>query len=201
MMIDDELLVPRELYIDAGVHFGTAKKTSNMEPYIYKTINIGRRQINLIDIRKTAARIRVAAKFISRYHPNKVLVTSKRRYGHQAIKKFSEIIGSKYITGQIKPGTLTNYSSKHYIEADLLIIIDPKKDIDAINESSISKIPIICLSNTDNNFINVDLVIPANNRGKKALALIFWILTRQVLLERSEINFFSEFNFPISDFL
>jgi len=33
---------------------------------------------------------------------------------------------------------------------------------------------------------NVDLVIPTNNKGRKALALIYWLLAKKTLEERGD---------------
>ena len=50
---------------------------------------------------------------------------------------------------------------------------------------------------TNNMISNVDLVIPTNNKGRKALTLIYWLLARQVLRERGEED---RFKYTISDF-
>lgn len=193
-----DLLVDRDQYLAAGIHIGTQIKTKDMVPFIYRITRSG---LYVIDIRKTDSRIQIAANFISRYDPIKVLVVSARRYGHQPIRKFSELIGAKFVAGRFVPGTLTNHTSYQYVEADLVIITDPRADRQALKESVITKIPTIGLCDTDNNTINMDVVIPTNNRGKKALALIFWLLTRQILFEKGVISSIEAFEVPISDFL
>lgn len=195
---EDNLLVPRDQYLAAGIHIGTQIKTQDMIPYIYRITRSG---LYVIDIRKTDERLRIAARYISRYDPMKVLIVSARRYGHQPIRKFSELLGSHFVAGRFVPGTLTNHTSYQYVEADLVVITDPRADRQALKETVIAKIPTVGLCDTDNNSINLDLVVPANNRGKKALALIFWLLTRQILFEKGEIQSLDEFVVPLSEFI
>lgn len=195
---EDNLLVPRDQYLAAGIHIGTQIKTQDMIPFIYRITRSG---LYVIDIRKTDERLRVAARYISRYDPMKVLIVSARRYGHQPIRKFSELLGSHFVAGRFVPGTLTNHTSYQYVEADLVIITDPRADRQALKETVIAKIPTVGLCDTDNNSINLDLIVPTNNRGKKALALIFWLLTRQILFEKGEIQSLDEFEVPLSEFI
>ena len=82
---------------------------------------------------------------------------------------------------------LTNQNStKTFIEPRLLILTDPRIDYNALLESSYVNIPIISLVNTDNNLAYVDCAIPCNNRSKKSLAMIYWLLTKEVLALRGE---------------
>lgn len=197
-MAEIELLVPRDQYLAAGIHIGTQIKTQDMLPFIYRITRSG---LYVIDIRKTDARLRIAAKFLARYDPSRILIVSARRYGHQPIKKFSELLGSHFVAGRFVPGTLTNHTSYQFVEADLVLITDPRADRQALKETVIAKIPTIGLCDTDNNTVNLDLVVPTNNRGKKALALIFWLLTRQILFEKGEISSLDAFEVPLSDFI
>jgi len=61
-------------------------------------------------------------------------------------------------------------------------------------------IPIVALCSTDNEFAGVDLVIPTNNKGRRALAVIFWLLARQVLRERGELSIDKDPPTAIEDF-
>ena len=56
-----------------------------------------------------------------------------------------------------------------------------------MKEASTLGIPVVALCSTDNDFSFVDLVIPTNNKGRRALAVIYWLLARQILRERGEI--------------
>jgi len=88
---------------------------------------------------------------------------------------------------------LTNQNStKTFIEPRLLILTDPRMDYNALLESSYVNIPIISLCNTDNNLAYVDCAIPCNNRSKKSLAMIYWLLTKEVLALRGEEERFTD---------
>jgi len=98
------------------------------------------------------------------------------------------------------PGTLTNPSLSYYTEPSLIVISDPEVDQQAIIEATNAGIPVIGVSNTDNITSEIDLVIPANNRGRKAVATIYWLLARQILVERGELKENEEPKFQIEDF-
>ena len=65
-------------------------------------------------------------------------------------------------------------------------------DYNALLESSYVNIPIISLCNTDNNLAYVDCAIPCNNRSKKSLAMVYWLLTKEVLALRGEEERFTD---------
>ncbi len=179
-----ELLVPLNIYLESGVHIGTHMCTKHMKRFVYKQKPEGP---YVLDIRKIDERIRIAAKFIARYQPEAVLAVSARQYGFTPVRKFAELTGGKAITGRFVPGTLTNPWLKHYVEPDILIATDPRVDQQAILEASKIGIPVVAIASTDAKLSSVDLVIPGNNKGRRSLALIYWLLTRQVLRERGVI--------------
>ncbi|AFH42449.1 30S ribosomal protein S2 [Fervidicoccus fontis Kam940] len=176
-----ELLVPIEQYLAAGVHIGTYVCNKNMKEFVYRIRPDG---LYVLDVRKIDERLRIASKMLARYEPQKILVVSVRQYGHNPVKKFSQYVGSKYIAGRVIPGILTNPHLEWYIEPDIVVVTDPRADQQIINEASKIGIPIISFTDTDNRIDNIDLIIPANNKGRKSLALLYWILTRQILREK-----------------
>jgi small subunit ribosomal protein S2 len=46
----------------------------------------------------------------------------------------------------------------------------------------------------------VDLVVPTNNKGRRALACVYWLLTREILKEKGVIVKDEEFTKTIDDF-
>ncbi len=179
-----ELLIPLEKYLAAGVHIGTHICTKFMEPFVYRVRNDG---LYILDVRKIDERIRIAAKFLSRYEPSKIAAVSVRRYGQVPVTKFCKYVGCKSFIGRFMPGTFTNPSLKWYFEPDIVVITDPRADSQALKEAAEIGIPIVALADTDNRIEFIDLVIPANNKGRKSLALIYWLLTRQILREKGVI--------------
>jgi len=179
-----ELLVPLNVYLEAGVHIGTYICTKHMKKFVYRQRPDGP---YILDVRKVDERIRIAAKFIARFKPESVLAVSARQYGFTPVKKFAEYTGAKYIIGRFIPGTLTNPWLDTYVEPDVLIVTDPRVDQQAINEASRIGIPVVAIASTDAKLSYIDVVIPGNNKGRRSLAVIYWLLTRQVLRERGVI--------------
>ncbi len=183
--------------LSTGIRVGTQVKTKFMKPYITKASPEG---LYMIDLDITLERIKVAAKFINRMDIEKVIVCSAREYAITPIEKFCEVTGAIQMLGRFMPGTLTNPSLPYYIEPKLLIISDPQVDSQAITEATNAGIPVIGVSNTDNITSKVDLVIPANNRGRKSLATIYWLLAHDILVERGELKEDESLKYEIDDF-
>ncbi len=191
------MLASAELYISSGLHIGTRFKSKYMERFIYKTRPDG---INIIDVKKIDERIRIAAKFLSYYSPSKILVVASRAYAIQPVKKFCEIVGAVPITGRFMPGTLTNPHLPYYVEPDVVFVNDPAADIQAVEEASRVGIPVVALCDTEHSCSEIDLAIPVNNKGKRALATVYWLLARQILRERGDIPPDGDLQVPIEEF-
>lgn len=181
----EQLLLPQDDLLSAGIHIGTKVKTKDMTPFIYRVRGDG---LFVLDLKRTDERIRIVAKFLSRFEPSKIAVAAARLYAHEPVTKFCEIVRATAITGRFIPGMLLNPIYPNRIEPDVMIVSDPRADFQAVKEASKMGIPVVALCSTDNNFSYIDLVIPTNNKGKRALAVIYWLLARQVLRERSEIS-------------
>jgi small subunit ribosomal protein S2 len=194
---EEELLLPQDTMLSAGVHIGTRMRTRDMEPFIYRVRADG---LFVLDVKKTDERIRVAAKFLARFEPSKIATVAGRLYGHSPVEKFCEVVGATPIVGRFIPGMLSNPLYPNRIEPSVIIVSDPKADVQAVKEASSIGIPIIALCSTDNDFAFVDLVIPTNNKGRRALAVIYWLLARQILRERDEIPTDEDISQSIEDF-
>ncbi|ESP89462.1 30S ribosomal protein S2 [Candidatus Halobonum tyrrellensis] len=183
VMPDEEadLLIPVEDYLSAGVHIGTQQKTKDMERFIHRVRDDG---LYVLDVSQTDGRIRTAANFLSGYDPEQVLVTSSRQYGRFPAEKFAEAIGARARTGRFIPGTLTNPEYAGYIEPDVVVVTDPIGDAQAVKEAITVGIPVIAMCDSNNQLSNVDLVIPTNNKGRRALSVVYWLLANETLDRR-----------------
>ncbi len=193
----EDYLVPLDQYLAAGVHIGTQQKTQDMKKFIYRVRQDG---LYVLDVRKTDERLRVAGKFLAKFDPESVLAVSVRLYGQRPVKKFGEVTGARAIPGRFLPGTMTNPQVKNFLEPDVLIVTDPRADHQAMKEAIEIGIPIVALVDTENFLSYVDVAIPTNNKGRKALALIYWILAREVLFNRKEIESREDFKVPLEEF-
>ncbi len=180
-----------------GIRVGTQVKTKFMTAFITKASPEG---LYMLDMEITQERIKTAAKFINRLGADNLIVCSGRQYAETPVEKFCEIHGSKKILGRFMPGTLTNPSLPYYIEPKLILISDPQVDGQAITEATNAGIPVIGIANTDNITSNIDVIIPANNRGRKALATVYWLLMRQILIEKGELEEDDPTEYEIDDF-
>lgn len=178
-----ESIIPQDDYLTAGIHIGTQQKTKEMMRFVYRVRTDG---LYVLDIQATDLRIRLAAKMLKKYDPKRILIVSARQYGHYPTEMFAKATGARVITGRFIPGTLTNPKLNVFVEPDVLVVTDPGGDAQAVNEAVSTGIPVIALCDTNNSTSNVEVVIPTNNKGRKALALIYWLLAKQVLAEKDD---------------
>lgn len=169
-----------------GIRVGTEVKTKFMTPFITKASPEG---LYMLDLDITLSRIQTAGRFIKKFDINRVVVYSGRSYCKTPIEKFCELTGAKMMLGRFMPGTLTNPSLPFYIEPQLIIISDPRVDSQAVTEATNAGIPVIGIANTDNITSKLDLIIPANNRGRKALATVYWLLAREILQDSKAMKY------------
>jgi len=191
------MMVSEEIYMTSGVHIGTRQKTADIKEFIYKVRNDG---LYIIDVKKTDERIKAAAKFLAKYDPSKVLVVSVRQYGQKPVRKLGELTGIQVLDGRFQPGTLTNPNAKTFLEPEIILLTDPLADIQALHEAKNIGIPVLALCDTNNETKYIDYVIPTNNKGRRALALIYWLLARAILKEQGKISSDEDFKATVEDF-
>ncbi len=197
MSKQEELGQVEKYILSTGIRVGTQVKTKFMIPFITKATNEG---LYILDSKKTLSRIQTAAKFINRTKISKVIVCSGREYAFTPIEKFCEITGATPMLGRFMPGTLTNPLLPYYIEPELIFVSDPQADEQAVREATNAGIPVIGIANTDNVTSKLDLIIPANNRGRKSLAAIYWLLAREILLQKGKLKEGDSMKYQIDDF-
>ena len=176
-----DLLIPVDEYLGAGVHIGTQQKTEDMERFIHRVRTDG---LYVLDVSMTDQRIRTAANLLADYDPSQILVTSSRQYGRHPAETFADAVGARARTGRFIPGTLTNPKYEDYIEPDILVVTDPIGDAQAVKEAITVGIPVVAMCDSNNTTNNVDLVIPTNNKGRKGLAGVYWLLGNETLDRR-----------------
>jgi len=187
-----DLLIPVDDYLGAGVHIGTQQKTKDMERFIHRVRTDG---LYVLDVSMTDKRIRTAADFLSNYDPEQILVASSRQYGRFPAEKFATAVGARARTGRFIPGTLTNPDYEGYIEPDVVVVTDPIGDAQAVKEAITVGIPVIAMCDSNNQTSNVDLVVPTNNKGRKALSVVYWLLANETLDRRG-----AEPSYALEDF-
>jgi small subunit ribosomal protein S2 len=189
------MLAERTEYLSSGVHIGMKSCTRYLRQFVYKIRDDG---LCVFNLRKVDARIVTTAAFLSRF--KNILIVSRKTNAAEAIEKFAEVVGCRCIAGRFSPGTLTNPSYKDFFEPDVVFLIDPLVDEQAIKESKKKRIPVVAFCDTFNEASDVDLIIPTNNNGKKALALILMLLAREMLKNKGVIKKDSDFKYTLTDF-
>jgi small subunit ribosomal protein S2 len=195
---DAQFLVPSDMYLKSGIHIGTKFKTKYMEQFIYKTRTDG---LSVLNLQKIDERIRLLVKFLSNYEPQDILIVSRRENGWKPVKLFGKITGVKTFAGRYPPGILTNPQLSTYMEAKVMVVTDAWPDRNAVNDALKIGIPVIALCDTNNQTNNIDFVVPCNNKGKKSIGLIFYILTKEYLRNKGLLDAEKEALIKLDDFV
>ncbi len=191
-MTEEELLIDREEYLKRGVHIGTKSQHKDMEDYIF---HVKKNQLAVINLTKTDQQIRKAGEFLSDFEPDTVLFVGRKPEAKEPIEKLSEALGTDFITGRFMPGSLTNPQSENFTEPDVIVTIDPEVDAQAIDEAADTNVPVVSMADSENRLDNIDVVIPANNKGEKAIGTVLYLLGKEISQHRD-----IEFDYELEDF-
>lgn len=197
MTEQENFLVPTANYLKSGIHIGTKFKTKYMGKFIYKTRPDG---LSVLNLQKIDERIRVAAQLLAQYDPQDILIVSRRENGWHSVKVFQKHTSVRIVAGRYPPGMMTNTALSTFIEPKILLVTDAWPDRNAVMDANKIGIPVVALCDTNNHANFIDLVVPCNNKGKKSLGLLFWLLAVEYLRIRGQIKSAEEFTATVDDF-
>jgi len=179
-----DTLVPIEDYLKSSIHLGTRAITPDMKPYVYK------RRADSLAVFNTALldeKLKEGAEYLAKFAPEDIILVCKRDAGQKAAELFSEVTGIKTFTKNYPAGILTNPNLDNFLETDLMMICDPWTDKSALADAKKIKIPVMAICDTNNYTMNVDKIIPGNNKSAKSLGMIFYLLTK-IYIEKRKLK-------------
>ena len=174
----ESFLIDQNEYLKSGIHIGTKFKTKYMANFIYKTRPDG---LSVLNLKKIDERIGLAANLLSNYNPEDILIVSRRENGWKGLQQLHKLTGIKVIIGRYPPGILTNPQLETFVEPKIIMVCDPWPDKNAVEDAAKIGVPIIALCDTNNQSNKIDLIVPCNNKGKKSVGLVFYVIAKEYM--------------------
>lgn len=192
-----DFLVPQEKYLEAGMHIGSRTKSGSMRQFIYKAREDG---LHVLDLKQMDERMRALSKLLFAYPPERAFVVGGKDNAMKPVQRFCELTGMQALTGRFTPGRFTNPARQDFVEPQVVFVIDPSSDKQAVKEAAEIHVPVAALCDTNNNLRNIDLAVPTNNKGRKAIAFALWLLAREMTKKQGKIAGDEEFAPTPQDF-
>ncbi len=105
----DAINVSLEGLLKAGVHFGHLKSRRHpkMDEYIYTT----RKNINILNLQKTAEKLGIAGDFLTEVVKSgkPILFVGMKKQTHETVRALASYVGQFYMVDRWLGGTLTNF--------------------------------------------------------------------------------------------
>jgi len=190
--------------IACSVHIGSQNMDVSMTRYVFKRNENG---AHIFDLKKTWEKLQLAARAIVCIENPKdvcsVALSGQNTvpYAQRAVLKLGQYLGCRTIAGRFTPGTFTNQQQPHFFEPRMLIASDTRKDHQPIVEASYVNMPVIAFCNADSSLRGIDIAIPCNTQGKNSIALMYWMLAREVLRLHNTITRDKEWDVMVDMFV
>jgi small subunit ribosomal protein S2 len=191
-------LVSLEEYIKAGVHIGTKIKNKQTKKFIARIRSDG---LAIIDVMKLDERLRLSTKLLSKYEPYQILAVGRREAARKPLQMLNKYTGINVYPKRYPPGLLTNPALDIFKDVDVVIITDPILDRNALLDAYRTGKITIAFVDTNNSLSYIDIAIPANNRGAKSLALLYYIIAREYLRNRGLLSKRGELPISYEEFM
>lgn len=174
----ENLLVPLEEYKKAGISLGTRVITAFMKKYIFKRRPDGLATINT---NETDSKLKMAINLLSNYNPSDIVFACKREKGWKGLELLGKLTGANAFTKKYPAGVMTNPNLPDFFEPSVVFVSDPWLDKAVLSDAIRLNLPVISLCDTNNITLNLDLIIPCNNKSGKSLGLVFYIIARELI--------------------
>jgi len=171
----EDMLIPLEEYVKAGIYLGTKVVTPDMKPFVYRRRADGLAIFNtdLID-----EKLKEGIEYLSKFNPEDVILICKRQAGWKTAKMFSQLTGIRVFAKKYPAGILTNTDLPNFFENELTIVTDHWLDKNALNDTLKVHKKVLMVCDTNNFSKGADKVIIGNNKSGKSLGVIFYLLAK-----------------------